>query len=42
MPPLEERIPERGHTDRCWLPPEQKKTLRVVGTGEIGLEEPAA
>ncbi|MDX6583179.1 MAG: peptide/nickel transport system ATP-binding protein [Solirubrobacterales bacterium] len=42
MPPLEERIPERGHTDRCWLPPEQKKTLRVVGSGEIGLEEPAA
>ena len=42
LPPLEERIPERGHTDRCWLPPEQKKTLRVVGTGEIGLEEPAA
>ncbi len=41
-PPLEERIAERGHTDRCWLSPEQKKTLRVVGTGEIGLEEPAA
>ena len=42
LPPLEERIPERGHTDRCWLPPDQKKTLRVVETGEIGLEEPAA
>jgi peptide/nickel transport system ATP-binding protein len=42
LPPLEERIPERGHTDRCWLPPDQKKTLRVVGTGEIGLQEPAA
>jgi peptide/nickel transport system ATP-binding protein len=42
LPPLEERIPERGHTDRCWLPPEQKRTLRVVSTGEIGLEEPAA
>jgi peptide/nickel transport system ATP-binding protein len=42
LPPLEERIPERGHTDRCWLPPDQKKTLRVVSTGEIGLEEPAA
>ena len=42
MPPLEERIPERGHTDRCWLPPEQKQTLRVSSTGEIGLEEPAA
>ena len=42
LPPLEERIPERGHADRCWLPPEQKKTLRVVSSGEIGLEEPAA
>jgi len=42
MPPLEERIAERGHTDRCWLTPEQKKTLRVVETGEIGLEAPAA
>jgi oligopeptide/dipeptide ABC transporter ATP-binding protein len=41
-PPLEERIPERGHLDRCWLPPEQKKTRRIVSTGEIGLEEPAA
>ncbi len=42
MPPLEERITERGHTDRCWLPPEQKQTLRVLSSGEIGLEEPAA
>ncbi len=42
LPPLEERIPERGHADRCWLTPEQKKTLRVVSSGEIGLEEPAA
>ncbi len=42
LPPLEERIPERGHRDRCWLPPEQKRTLRVVGSGEIGLQEPAA
>ena len=42
LPPLEERIPERGHTDRCWLPPDQKKTLRVVESGEIGLQEPAA
>jgi peptide/nickel transport system ATP-binding protein len=42
LPPLEERIPERGHTDRCWLSAEQKKTLRIVSTGEIGLEEPAA
>ena len=42
LPPLEERIAERGHTDRCWLPPDQKKTLRVVESGEIGLEAPAA
>jgi peptide/nickel transport system ATP-binding protein len=42
LPPLQERIPERGHTDRCWLSPDQKKVLRVVGTGEIGLEAPAA
>jgi oligopeptide/dipeptide ABC transporter ATP-binding protein len=42
MPPLEERIAERGHTDRCWLPPPQKKTLRVISSGEIGLEAPAA
>ena len=41
-PLLEERIPERGHTDRCWLLPDQKRTLRVVSSGEIGLEEPAA
>ena len=42
LPPLEERIPERAHTDRCWLPPDQKKARRVISSGEIGLEEPAA
>jgi oligopeptide/dipeptide ABC transporter ATP-binding protein len=42
LPPLEERIPERGHCDRCWLAPEQKRSLRVVSSGEIGLQEPAA
>ena len=31
-----------GHSDRCWLPPEQKQTLRVIEGGEIGLEAPAA
>jgi oligopeptide/dipeptide ABC transporter ATP-binding protein len=41
-PPLEQRVPDPGHTDRCWLSPEQKKTLRVVSSGEIGLQEPAA
>ena len=34
--------PSAGHADRCWLPPAQKETLRVVDTGEIGLEAPAA
>ena len=41
-PPLEQRVLDRGHLDRCWLTPEQKKSLRVVASGEIGLEEPAA
>ena len=41
-PLLEQRGTDPGHRDRCWLTPEQKKTLRVVSTGEIGLEEPAA
>jgi hypothetical protein len=33
---------QQGHTDRCWLSAEQKQTLRVVESGEIGLEAPAA
>jgi peptide/nickel transport system ATP-binding protein len=41
-PPLEQRVHESGHVDRCWLPPEQKKTLRVVSGDQIGLQEPAA
>jgi oligopeptide/dipeptide ABC transporter ATP-binding protein len=41
-PPLEQRIAQQGHTDRCWLSAEQKQTLRVIDTGEIGLEAPAA
>jgi oligopeptide/dipeptide ABC transporter ATP-binding protein len=41
-PGLDQRAPDPGHTDRCWLSPEQKKTLRVVSSGEIGLERPAA
>ena len=41
-PPLEQRVSQQGHTDRCWLSAEQKQTLRVVSTGEIGLEAPAA
>ncbi len=38
VPPLEQRIDDAGHTDRCWLDPDRKKLLRVVETGEIGLE----
>ncbi len=42
VPPLESRLPEApAHLDRCWLSPEQKRSLRVV-EGRIGLEEPAA
>ena len=36
--PLLEQRAEGGHSDRCWLPPDRKKELRVVETGEIGLE----
>jgi peptide/nickel transport system ATP-binding protein len=42
VPPLESRLPEAPpHLDRCWLTPEQKRSLRVV-EGRIGLEAPAA
>jgi oligopeptide/dipeptide ABC transporter ATP-binding protein len=41
VPPLEARVGD-DHTDRCWLSVEQKKALRVVSSGEIGLEAPAA
>ena len=42
LPPLEERLPRaKGHADRCWLEPADKKTLREVGrpdrTGGAGL-----
>ena len=39
-PDLEARGGEAGHTDRCWIDPERKRELRVVSTGEIGLEAP--
>jgi oligopeptide/dipeptide ABC transporter ATP-binding protein len=42
VPGLEARGGEAGHPDRCWLTPEQKKTLRVIEGGEFGLEAPAA
>ncbi len=42
VPGLEVRGGEANHPDRCWLSPEQKRTLRVLETGQIGLQEPAA
>jgi oligopeptide/dipeptide ABC transporter ATP-binding protein len=41
-PELPVRGGEPGHVDRCWLSPEQKRTLRVIEGDRIGLEEPAA
>ena len=40
MPPLTQRVEDAGHADRCWLEPERKKALRVVESGEFGLEAP--
>jgi peptide/nickel transport system ATP-binding protein len=42
VPPLEVRGGGEAHPDRCWLSPEQKRTLRVLESGNIGLREPAA
>jgi len=45
VPPLDPRIPgEPHHRDRCWLSVEEKRELREIGPGEIGLagEEGAA
>jgi oligopeptide/dipeptide ABC transporter ATP-binding protein len=42
VPPLEVRGGGADHPDRCWLSAEQKRTLRVLEGGGIGLEEPAA
>jgi oligopeptide/dipeptide ABC transporter ATP-binding protein len=41
-PGLDPRSGTPGHLDRCWLPPENKRTLRVVQGDQIGLEVPAA
>ncbi|MEX2196421.1 MAG: ABC transporter ATP-binding protein [Thermoleophilaceae bacterium] len=43
-PPLEARFDGAGgHRDRCWLDPERKRELRVVGQGgQIGLEPEGA
>ena len=38
VPPLAARLEGKPeHSDRCWLTPEQKKELREVRPGEIGL-----
>ena len=42
VPPLETRVGEGAHADRCWLSADQKRTLRVLESGDIGLEAPAA
>jgi peptide/nickel transport system ATP-binding protein len=38
IPPLEARLPgDPGHRDRCWLSVEEKRDLREIAPGEIGL-----
>jgi peptide/nickel transport system ATP-binding protein/oligopeptide transport system ATP-binding protein len=40
LPALEQRLPKaKGHSDRCWLDPADKKRLREV-EGRIALEAP--
>jgi peptide/nickel transport system ATP-binding protein len=41
-PELAQRSGSPGHLDRCWLSGEQKKTLRTLESGDIGLEDAAA
>jgi peptide/nickel transport system ATP-binding protein len=42
VPPLEARVDgRREHLDRCWLSLEQKRELREVRPGEIGLDPKA-
>ncbi len=42
LPALEQRVARaKGHADRCWLDPKDKKELREV-EGRIGLESPEA
>jgi peptide/nickel transport system ATP-binding protein len=40
-PELQARGGGQGQLDRCWLSPERKRKLRVISTGDIGLEAPA-
>jgi ABC-type dipeptide/oligopeptide/nickel transport system ATPase component len=38
VPPLEGRVPNQPqHQDRCWLSLEEKRDLREIAPGEIGL-----
>jgi oligopeptide/dipeptide ABC transporter ATP-binding protein len=37
-PPLENRVGDGAHLDRCWLGVEQKRTTRTTKSGDIGLE----
>jgi oligopeptide/dipeptide ABC transporter ATP-binding protein len=40
-PALEQRLAKaKGHADRCWLDPKEKKEKREVEDGRIGLEAP--
>ncbi|HEY6636706.1 MAG TPA: ABC transporter ATP-binding protein [Solirubrobacterales bacterium] len=42
LPALEQRLSKAGgHADRCWLDPQDKRKLREVEGGRIGLEVPA-
>ena len=39
MPALEARDPAAPlHTDRCWLPLDEKRAKREIADGQIGLE----
>jgi peptide/nickel transport system ATP-binding protein/oligopeptide transport system ATP-binding protein len=42
VPELAQRGGTGNHLDRCFLSGEQKKTLRTMQSGDIGLEAPAA
>jgi oligopeptide/dipeptide ABC transporter ATP-binding protein len=42
VPALEIRGGGEAHPDRCWLPGERKRALRVLEGGTIGLAGPAA
>jgi peptide/nickel transport system ATP-binding protein len=36
VPPLEDRSPTPGHADRCWMPPETKRDVRLRTAGGNG------